>query len=120
MDDKQVTYDEYQKKYIRPVFDLYKYYEDGEPNFDELLNAMSVGMLDREHFRKEDGTIDIPAAIMCGRDLMKLWVTDVSPKPFMKKRSDFAAAVKAYTEEAGIESAVDAYIAGVPIDDLLA
>lgn len=120
MRDDNVTYDEREGKYVRPVFDMYKYYHGEEPDFDALLDAMSVGMMTRKRFERQDGTMDIAAAISCGRDLMMLWKTDVSPKAFMNKEKGFSESMREYADATGVESAIDAYASGVPIDDLLA
>lgn len=120
MYNDKISYDEQEGKYVRPVFDLYKFYHAQEPDFDILINCMSVGLLSRDDFKKEDGTLDVAEAINCGRDLMTLWKTDVSPEPFMKDDMTFNAAMRAYADETGVESAIDAYVAGVPLDDLTA
>lgn len=117
----QVTYDEDKGIYTSPIFDFHRQYNDIDNIIkpDRLIRVISYGRKCKDDYQREDGKLDAKTMLRSTTDMMSLWVSDVSPEKFYKEKT-FEEAVHAYGEAIGVESAIDAYLCGVPISDLKA
>lgn len=117
-----ITYDSSNERYPKALHDLYHYYRgiDEPIGFETLVEQQSCGMRHKEDFLREDGRYDLREVTQFSKNVLQLWNTNVSPEPYMRKYATFHEAAAAYAEDTGIASSVDAYLSGVPIEDLLA
>lgn len=117
-----ITYDASTNRYTRIINDLYNYYKGiAKPiGLATLITHASCGFLSKEDFIDENGKQDMKKLTQFSKNVLQLWSTDMSPEPYMRKYPTFEKAAHAYAEDMGIASSVNAYLSGVPIDDLLA